>query len=1052
MLVKSVTILCLFLNFSISQGKEIEVPFNGKYIPQTVTYLGAIENFISINAANISVSYRDNDNKLLYKEKFNDVDIIKGQFNIELGKGHSKYSIFQKYKNIAETFSHDIQIFLSFTINNEKYYPRVKFQPAGHEILAENHYSKSANTNKKASNVSLNNAYQAIILSASSKTKQPFGTFQKKTNPLLLNMKGPIVSSAIRDLPKTLQNFKVELAESPPYHESAFDADGVRYGTSPNKNYDKLADISTVKGPVLPTPNTVIDFPGMSNLNFALPPDIEGAVGPFHYVQQINKSTSIYNKNGSIAVTAFDTNQLWTGFGGPCESDNSGDAITLYDEQADRWILSQFAIATGHSVCFAISITPDPTGSYFLYELATQRLPDYYKLGVWPAVNNNAIFMSTNSGAPGKYDVYALDRESMLAGNTPKPAQFFQNYYNLLMPADSDGTAPNDSTPGYFYTFRDGDESYFTDPTEVDSLDVFEFNVDWNNPSQSSFTRVQEITTDNGLAEFNWTVCGFFEDNCLPQPGGLRLNAHSWWPMQRFQFRQFGAKQVLVGSWVVNVEVSPAIRAAPRWFELNKSNTDWTLVQQGTFSPDTEHRFLPSIAMDASGGIGMVYSKVSDTTFASMYYTAHGKSDPPGTMRAEKVVKQGNGVQTSPLRGWGDYASMDVDPVDQCTFWMTSEYVPITDDRPWETHIAAFRLPDCVYMSAIDNHKDLCSLTSDAISYDLNLSDGFINTTDLMVNNCPLGNNCSFSTNPVIQPQNDSILSISGLLNNPSSSHVISINANNSTDTSINNSIDVSLNIFDSLALKPQLLTPLPSNLTFEKVDFSWTLPNQAQNYTIEIDDDPLFNSIDFSLNSEINKTQIPELNLGQCYYWRVTSNNVCGIGETSQRGEFYTHLKQSHPQINANDLPIIIAANAPNTATSIITVSGIGILADVNINNFTGTHTWLADLTMTLTSPSGTEVTLMQNTCDNTDDWSINFDDDVPFGRWPCPATDAGIYQANDSLSVFEGENADGEWTLNVIDEFSGGGGSFESWGLTFESSIDPGIQICNVFDDGFE
>ncbi len=1029
--------------FLISYAKDFEPPFNGKFIPQSVRYTGTIENFKNLKAANISVSYRDSKNTLLFKEKFNSVDVTNGKFNIELGRGHSGHSFFQKYKSSSKVFSHDANLFLFFSINNKKYYPRVKFQPAGH---------KNGNTKEKPSNISLNNAYQAIILSADNKTKQPFDSFQKKTNPLLLNMNGPIVSSALRDLPTAVQKFKVEFVDNPPYHESAFDSNGIRYGTNSNKYYDKLADKSRTKGTVLPTPNTVTDFPGMSNLDFALPPDTEGAVGPFHYVQQINKSTSIYHKDGSIAVPAFNTNQLWTGFGGPCESDNSGDAITLYDEQADRWILSQFAIATGQSVCFAVSTTPDPTGSYFLYELATQRLPDYYKLGIWPAIDNNAIFMSTNSGAPGKYDVYALDRENMLAGVTPKPAQYFQDYYNLLMPADSDGTPPNDSTPGYFYTFRDGGESYFTNPTEVDSLDIFEFNVDWDNPSQSSFTRVQEITTDNGLAEFNWTVCGFFEDNCLPQPGGLKLNAHSWWPMQRFQFRQFGAKQVLVGSWVVNVEVSPTIRSAPRWFELNKSNGDWTLAQQGTFSPDSEHRFLPSIAMDASGGIGMVFSKVSENTFASMYYTAHGKSDLAGTMRPEKIVKQGNGVQTSPLRGWGDYASMDIDPIDQCTFWMTSEYVPITDDRPWETHIAAFRLPECVFMSVVDNHKDLCSMTSDSLSYDLNLSDGFINTTDLMVNNCPIGNNCSFSTNPVIKPQNNSTLNISGLLNDAATSHLISINANNSIDTSINNNIEVSLSIFDALAQKPQLLNPLPSALTFKKVDFNWTFPKQAQNYTIEIDDDPLFNSIDFNLNSNITKIQSPELNLGQCYYWRVTSNNVCGIGETSQRSEFYTHLKQSHPQINATDVPIVIAANAPNTATSIITVSGIGILADVDINNFTGAHTWLADLTMTLTSPSGTVATLMQNTCDDTDDWSINFDDDAPFGRWPCPATDAGTYQANDSLTVFEGENADGEWILNVIDEFSGDGGSFDSWGLTFESSIDPGIQVCNVFDNGFE
>ncbi len=38
---------------------------------------------------------------------------------------------------------------------------------------------------------------------------------------------------------------------------------------------------------------------------------------------------------------------------------------------------------------------------------------------------------------------------------------------------------------------------------------------------------------------------------------------------------------------------------------------------------------------------------------------------------------------------------MAVDPVDDCTFWYTQEYIEITGTAPWQTRIAAFKFPSC---------------------------------------------------------------------------------------------------------------------------------------------------------------------------------------------------------------------------------------------------------------------------------------------------------------------------------------------------------------------
>src|SRR5260370_16110543 len=63
-------------------------------------------------------------------------------------------------------------------------------------------------------------------------------------------------------------------------------------------------------------------------------------------------------------------------------------------------------------------------------------------------------------------------------------------------------------------------------------------------------------------------------------------------------------------------------------------------------------------------------------------------------MEAENLVFQGTGSQTGSLHRWGDYSGMTVDPVDDCTFWYTTEYYSVTGAN-WQTRIGSIRYPDC---------------------------------------------------------------------------------------------------------------------------------------------------------------------------------------------------------------------------------------------------------------------------------------------------------------------------------------------------------------------
>jgi hypothetical protein len=105
---------------------------------------------------------------------------------------------------------------------------------------------------------------------------------------------------------------------------------------------------------------------------------------------------------------------------------------------------------------------------------------------------------------------------------------------------------------------------------------------------------------------------------------------------------------------------------------------------------------MGSAAMDGSGNIAIAYTVSSSSTFPSIRYTSRVASDPPGTMPGgEQTCVAGTGVQQSSSNRWGDYSSISVDPVDDCTFWLTNEYYANNGSFDFKTRICAFTLPEC---------------------------------------------------------------------------------------------------------------------------------------------------------------------------------------------------------------------------------------------------------------------------------------------------------------------------------------------------------------------
>ncbi len=449
-------------------------------------------------------------------------------------------------------------------------------------------------------------------------------------------------------------------------------------------------------------PATIQNFEGVSNVDSVQPPDTQGDVGPNHYVQWVNLSFAIWDKGGNLLYGPANGNTLWAGFGGPCETTNDGDPITLYDPLADRWFMSQMALPYyprgPFYQCIAVSRTGDPTGDWYRYEfvIPINKMNDYPKFGVWP----DGYYMSVNQFNGGTLTwggagVAAFERDRMLNGKVAQMVYFDVGAVTLdfggMLPADLDGfRPPPDGTPNCFAEWDDSTQ--LGDPN--DTLRLWEFHVDWANPANSTFGLANHAP--NGLlttADVDPNMCDFSR-NCIPQPGtSNRLDAISDRLMYRLQYRNFGSHETLVANHTVDADSTD--HAGIHWIELHKRDGTWSIHQEGVYAPDADHRWMGSIAMDHMGNIALGYSVASASTFPSIRYTGRLAGDPLGTMsQGEAELIAGSGSQTSFSNRWGDYSMMAVDPVDDCTFWYTQEYYQ-TNGYDWQTRIGSFKFPNC---------------------------------------------------------------------------------------------------------------------------------------------------------------------------------------------------------------------------------------------------------------------------------------------------------------------------------------------------------------------
>ena len=434
----------------------------------------------------------------------------------------------------------------------------------------------------------------------------------------------------------------------------------------------------------VPTGGTRINIDGM--VHGAGAGGVSGAVGEQQYVQLAHGQMAVYRKqDGALQSGPAGTHALFAGAGlDDCAAPHAGAGSVLYEHRARRWILAHLARSTGQDIlCIAISTTADATGNYDHFGLPMRGAgqealqAEDARMALW----SDALYFSFSlfDNARGAYRgprICRIDLASMVPGQRAAlRCNDLGSEFGPALVASLEGEAPLKGTPALILGLD------FTEEGRGARLLL------WRWPRGGAALGAPLAIP---VSPFLIACAGAPGSACLkqPYPGGA-LAATGDRLMPRAAFRD----NVLVAAHAVQLDDG---RTGLRWYELRNVLHAAHVYQQGTHAPDLLDRASGSIGIDKSGNIALGYSVAGADTPPGVRYTGRGRSDPPGRMAGEEVVVNGNGVQPGDAYLWAASGALSTDPSDDCTFWYTQQYLPLTGRNTWRTRIASFKFGNCL--------------------------------------------------------------------------------------------------------------------------------------------------------------------------------------------------------------------------------------------------------------------------------------------------------------------------------------------------------------------
>ena len=333
-------------------------------------------------------------------------------------------------------------------------------------------------------------------------------------------------------------------------------------------------------------------------------------------------------------------------------------------------------------------------------------------------------------------------------------------------------------------------------------------------------------------------------------------------------------------------------------------------------------------------------------------------------------------------------------------------------------------------------NQNICAPNNAVYNFTYNTFNGFNEVTTFSASGNPPGTTVTFNPTTASTDGTPVEVTVSGIAADDVGVNTITVTG---TSASAVRNTALTLHVFDAVITTPVLATPENNSTNLlSPYNLSWNTDDNIQNYDIELASDVSFTGIvETGTVSSSTYTIVSSLAPNTTYYWRVKGRNDCP-GESAFSTTFsFTTENVTCEADNSTDTPIAIPDNDTVTgANSAINITNNKTVTDINVT-VNISHTWDEDLTLKLTSPSGTPVILSSANGGDGDNYTNTvFDDDAgqAVGSGVAPFT--GTYRPETSLSTFNNEESYGEWTLTVTDSQAQDVGTIENWT----------IEICGI------
>jgi hypothetical protein len=427
-------------------------------------------------------------------------------------------------------------------------------------------------------------------------------------------------------------------------------------------------------------PSLLRNFDGISDTG-SYPPDPIIATGPEHIVVMVNRSWSIYSKNGTRLFGPRTFASWWSG-----EAGNPFDPWCFYDQHARRFVMLTVAMNDSRSVSeYLISVSDDsnPIGTWYNYRIRADSFgntlnstwADYPKIGY---DDGFAVYITANMfiGSSFQYSQMRVIRKSQLYSGAAISWFDYRNFRNA-----------------------DGSLAFTMQPANALSR-----------PGAMFFVNTESRL--NGNAITLWRATKTWPPSVTRRatiPIGSYRNPPD--AVQRGSSRRIdtGDSRLYNAYYRMN-QIVTAFPEAYNWGGGTVSALRYVVFNPFSFARQLDIRYganlryyyYPAVVLDRSNNIGIVFNRSGSTEYGSARYTARLTTD--SSTQSSAYLRAGSApyveLDSIGRNRWGDYSGAALDPSTGCT-WLYSEYARRTNS--WGTRIGEVCLrggpPPCILLS-----------------------------------------------------------------------------------------------------------------------------------------------------------------------------------------------------------------------------------------------------------------------------------------------------------------------------------------------------------------